>query len=75
MKNNVSVSFGYTFNQSYYVLGIYVINGGRTLQLSNLGYKEMAGTYKCIVTGIGGQSDGSSTLEVYCKYSSIELTE
>ena len=52
-----------------------MINEGRTLHLSNLGYKEMTGTYKCFVTGIGGQSNGSGTLEVYCKYSSAELTE
>ena len=43
-------------------------NNGRNLQLQDLGYKEMAGTYKCIVTGIGGESSGSGTLEVYCKY-------
>ena len=35
--------------------------------MKDLGYEEMAGTYKCIVTGIGGQSSGSSTLEVYCE--------
>ena len=50
-----------------------VMNAGRTLQLSNLDYKEMAGTYKCIVTGIGGQSNGSGTLEVYCMYSTANL--
>ena len=49
------------------------MNGGRTLQLNNLDYKQMAGTYKCIVKGIGGQSDGNSTLEVYCKYSNAIL--
>ena len=27
----------------------------------------MAGTYKCTVTGIGGQNSGSGTLDVYCK--------
>ena len=37
------------------------------LQLNNLGYKEMAGTYTCTVTSVGGQSSGSKTLEVYCK--------
>ena len=47
-----------------------MINGGVTLQLENLGYEDMAGTYKCTVTGVGGQSSGSSTLEVYCKYHS-----
>ena len=57
----------YIFQISY-ALGISVINTGKTLQLNNLGYKEMAGTYKCTVTGIGGQSSGSSTLKVYCKY-------
>ena len=49
------------------------MNGGRTLHLNNLDYKQMASTYKCIVTGTGGQSDGSSTLEVYCKYSAGKL--
>ena len=43
-------------------------NSGKTLQLNKLGYKEMAGTYKCTVTGIGGNSSGNGTLEVYCKY-------
>ena len=43
-------------------------NGGNTLQLNNLGYEDMAGTYKCTVTGVGGPSSGNSTLEVYCKY-------
>ena len=28
----------------------------------------MAGTYKCIVVGIGGQNNGTGTLDVYCKY-------
>ena len=28
----------------------------------------MAGTYNCTVSGIGGQSTGSGTLEVYCKH-------
>ena len=28
----------------------------------------MAGTYNCTMSGIGGQSSGSGTLEVYCKY-------
>ena len=45
-----------------------MVNGGDTLQLKNLGYEDMAGTYKCTVTGVGGQSSGSGTLEVYCKY-------
>ena len=45
-----------------------MINNGQALQLKPLGYKEMAGTYKCTVTGIGGQSSTSSKLEVYCKY-------
>ena len=45
-----------------------MINGGKTLQLKDLSYEDMAGTYKCTVTSIGGQSSGSSTLEVYCKY-------
>ena len=45
-----------------------MINSGQTLKLKDLGYKEMAGTYMCTVTGIGGLSSGSSTLEVYCKY-------
>ena len=43
-------------------------NSGKTLQLNMLGYKEMAATYKCTVTGIGGNSSGTGTLEVYCKY-------
>ena len=45
-----------------------MINGGETLQLKNLSYQVMSGTYKCTVTGVGGQNSGSSTLEVYCKY-------
>ena len=45
-----------------------MINNSKQLQLRGIGYKEMAGTYKCIATGIGGQNSGNSTLEVYCKY-------
>ena len=45
-----------------------MINGGNTLELKNIGYKDMAGTYKCTVTGIGGPSSGNGTLVVYCKY-------
>ena len=45
-----------------------MLNGGNTLELKNLGYEDMAGTYKCTVTGVGGQKSGSGTLEVYCKY-------
>ena len=45
-----------------------MINGGKILQLKGLAYEDMAGTYKCIVTGIGGQSSGAGTLHVYCKY-------
>ena len=43
-------------------------NGGNTLQLKDLDYKDMAGTYKCIVTSIGGQTSDADTLDVYCKY-------
>ena len=45
-----------------------MINGGDTLELKNLGYEDMAGTYMCTVRGVGGQCSGSSTLEVYCEY-------
>ena len=45
-----------------------MLNQGKTLQLNNIGYKEIAGTYKCTVKGIGGQSSGYGTLEVYCEY-------
>ena len=51
-------------------LGSSLLNGGDTLQLNNIAYDEMAGTYKCTVSGVGGQSSGNSTLEVYCKYHS-----
>ena len=53
------------------ILGSDVINNGKALQLKDLGYKEMAGTYQCTATGIGGQNSGSSVLEVYCKYYSL----
>ena len=49
-------------------LGSALTDNSKTLQLSHLGYKEMAGTYKCTVTGIGGQNSANSSLEVYCKY-------
>ena len=52
----------------FFTLGSSEVNGGKMLQLSGLGYEEMAGTYKCIVKGVGGQNSGSGTLEVYCKY-------
>ena len=52
----------------FFVSGSSVINGGNTLQLKDIGYEKMAGTYICTVTGIGGESSASSTLEVYCKY-------
>ena len=45
-----------------------MINGVDTLQLKGLGYEDMAGTYTCTVTSIGGQNSGSGTLEVYCEY-------
>ena len=45
-----------------------MINGGNILQLKGLDYEDMTGTYKCIVTGIGGQSSGTGTFHVYCKY-------
>ena len=45
-----------------------MIKIGKTLQLKDLSYEDMAGTYKCTVTSIGGQSSGSGTLDVYCKY-------
>ena len=48
--------------------GSTVINNGTSVQLKNIGYKEMAGNYKCTVTGVGGESSGKSTLQVYCKY-------
>ena len=43
---------------------------GKTLQLADLSYEDMAGTYKCTVTVVGHdvRSTGSSTLDVYCKY-------
>ena len=49
-------------------VGSILTSNGRNIQLKYLGYKEMAGTYTCTVRGIGGQSSGNSTLEVYCKY-------
>ena len=33
----------------------------------------MAGTYKCIVTSIGGENSETSNLEVNCKYYSSSL--
>ena len=48
-------------------------NNGKILRLKDLRYKEMAGTYKCTVTSIGGQNSGSSTLEVYCKSYTVSL--
>ena len=51
-----------------HILGSSVINEGDTLQLKGLGYEDMAGTYKCTVTSIGGQNSAASTLKVYCKY-------
>ena len=45
-------------------------DGGKTLQLTDLSYEDMAGTYKCSVT-VAGQdirTTGRSTLDVYCKY-------
>ena len=55
------------------ILGSDVVSTGETLQLKDLSYKELAGTYMCTVTGIGGQSSGNGTLEVYCKYNSTVL--
>ena len=45
-------------------------NGSKTLQLQNLSYEDMAGTYKCSVSigRHGVQNSGSITLDVYCKY-------
>ena len=54
-------------------LGSFIMNNGTTLNLKDLGYKEMGGSYKCTVTGIGGQNNGRSTLDVYCKYESAML--
>ena len=62
MKSNIH------FKTFILFLGCDMINGGKDLKLKGLGYKYMAGTYKCTVTGVGGQSSGSSALEVYCKY-------
>ena len=55
------------------VLGGDRTNSGKYLMLKDLGYKEMAGSYKCTVTGFGGQNSNSSTLEVYCKYEIANL--
>ena len=57
------------------VLGTGVVNSGKTLQLKELGYEEMAGTYKCTVTGIGGQNSKSSILDVHCNYGAKLPTE
>ena len=43
-------------------------NSGKSLNLKDLEYEEMAGSYRCTVTGTGGQNHASSTLKVYCKY-------
>ena len=57
----------YAFHINTYILVSNVISSKSQIQLTNLGYKEMAGTYKCTVTSIGGQNSESSILDVYCK--------
>ena len=56
---------------NFMILGSDLVNNGKYINLNNLGYKEMAGSYKCTVTGVVGQNSGSSTLEVYCKFEII----
>ena len=70
---NIYFSDRYTLYTVIMVSGSEVINNGKTLHLKNLSYKVMAGTYKCTVTGIGGQNSGNNVLEVYCKYCSVVL--
>ena len=65
--------FAHGFTSIFWFLGSALISNHKILQLRDLGYKEIAGTYKCTVTSAGGKNSGSRTLEVYCKSCCIIL--
>ena len=66
LKETVATLFDILF--PFLNLGSSLMNKGKILQLEDLGYEEMAGIYRCTVTSTVGQSSGTSTLDVYCRY-------